>query len=56
MRNPHDPKSQYVDISYGWRDREEIMRLRQRRKRRWWIVLAAVVTLGVILYFLWRLG
>ncbi len=55
MRNSDDQKPQYVDLSYGWQDRSESAKDRQRKRRWWRFLLAGLVSLPVVAYLVWRL-
>ena len=48
MRRLDDTKARYVDLSYGWQNRGDTMRLRSRR-RRWWLLLVGSIALGVLI-------
>ena len=55
MRRLDDTKARYVDLSYGWQNRGDTMRLRSRRRRRW-LLLAGSTALLVLLGLYWWLS
>jgi hypothetical protein len=55
MRNSDDQKPQYVDISYGWQERGDMVNLRQRRRRRWHFLFYAILGIPPVIYLIWKI-
>ncbi len=53
MRKLNPPKAQYVDVSYGWQSRGDLLRLNRRRHKRLRWVLTTVGIIAVLGLYRW---
>ena len=55
MRHPQDPKAQYLDLSFGWQERGDSARLKERKRRRLRLLLCFMIGVPAVGYLLWHI-